>query len=102
MSKTKKLPNLADKITKPEIICPVIRVSGETHPLEDKWTDQNFPELKAVGYARLNEGSNQWVSYTITTRGPEVTKIEISEPDLKAIAEESSKINFVTTFTDQE
>lgn len=82
-----------------DIICPVIQVQGEKHPLQQEWDKHNYPELRAVGYGKL-EG--RWVSYIITTKGPNVTKIEIDEPNMRQIAEESAKVNFVTTLMDRD
>jgi len=81
------------------IICPVIRTNNETHILEDLWASNEAPELKAVGYAKVPGG---YVSYTITTKGKDVTKIEVSEPDLRGIADEMAKMSFVNTFMDAE
>lgn len=85
-----------------EIIQPLIRVEGEDHMLEKIFDgdSSSYPELKSIGYMQLKSG-NHWVSYVITTKGREVIKIEVSEPDLRAIAEESSKINFVNCFVDE-
>lgn len=80
-----------------DVITPLIKVAGENNILEDLWAGNEPPELKSVGYTKLGSG---WVSYVITTKGKEVTDIEISEPDKRAIAEESSKINFVSCFVD--
>jgi len=113
MARPKKIQNLAENIKPsdkaPQIIFPDVRVAGENHPLEDMWIDGNFPELKAVGCCPMKCGENaagnpimRWMSYTMTTKGPNVTKIEISEPDIKAIAEETAKIAFVTHFIDQD
>jgi hypothetical protein len=85
---------------KEPVIQPLIRVEGEKHPLEEMWDGGEPPELKSIGYGKLGKG-NGWVSYVITTKGREITKIEISEPDVRGIAEESSKINFVNCFVDQ-
>ncbi len=78
-----------------DVICPLIQVVGEKHLLEKMWADGDTPEIKAVGYMRLGKEKHSWVSYTITTRGTAVTKIEIDEPNMREIAEESAKIAFV-------
>lgn len=79
------------------IITPLVKVTGENNILEDLWAGNEAPELKSIGFARLGSG---WVSYVMTTKGKEVINIQISEPDKRGIAEESSKINFVTYFMD--
>lgn len=95
---SKKQPDFSD------IVKPIIRVNGEKHILESIFEGplEDLPELKSVGYAPVKSGSHSWVSYVITTKGKEVINIEVSEPDLKAIAEESAKISFVNHFIDQE
>lgn len=81
---------------------PIIRVEGEKHELEKIFEEnpEKLPEIKAIGFMQIKPGNN-WVSYVMTTKGKEVLKIEVSEPDLKDIAEEAAKISFVQTFVDQ-
>lgn len=90
--------------TQESFITPLIRFGDEKHLLEQimETDKKNIPTMKSVGYMSLKEGSSSWVSYVITTRGKEVLNIEISEPDLRAIAEESAKISFVEQFIDQD
>ena len=85
-------------------ISPIIRFDGDKHDLEklDLEDPESMPELKAVGYMKIGEKNHSWVSYTITTKGREVVSLEVSEPDMREIAEESAKIAFVQNFTDQE
>jgi len=98
MAKAQK-PKLKDL----PIIQPVIRTNGEPHIMETMFEGkEDLPIIKSVGYAPIRPGSMSWVSYTITTQGKEVLKIEVDEPNLKQIAEESAKIAFVSTFIDQE
>jgi len=82
----------------------LVRVEGEKHVLESLFDGDpaKLPIIKAVGYMPIREGSSGWVSYTITTRGREVMLIEVDEPNIRVIAEESAKVAFVTTFIDQE
>lgn len=88
------------KLSKTEsIIQPIIRSNGELHIFE---TMDELPELTSVGYCKASEGRNSWVSYTMTTKGDKVIKIECDEPNLKEIAEESAKIAFVSNFIDSE
>lgn len=79
------------------IIRPLIQVAGEKHALQKIYDGEKKPVLKAIGYAQLKEGNN-WVSYVVTFQGDKVLSIEVDEPNLRQIAEESSKISFVTTF----
>ncbi len=86
------------------IVKPQIRVAGETHILEAIFEDKtkDLPEMKSVGYMRINQSSNNWLSYTITTKGNEVLSIEVGEPNLRAIVEDEAKIAFVNSFMNQE
>lgn len=95
MSKTK---------TKKSVIKPLISVAGETHELEKLFEgDQNtLPEIKSVGYMRLGEKANNWVSYVITTKGDKVLSIEVDEPNMQLIAQESAQISFVNLFIDKD
>jgi hypothetical protein len=83
------------------IVCPLIRNNGEKHLLETLFEKNEAPEMTAVGYMKLSNGSASWVSYVATFQGNEVKKIEISEPDLRAIAEDASRIDFVQNFIDK-
>lgn len=86
------------------IVKPVVRVAGELHALE-KILDgdpDKIPTIKSVGCMRVSPDSNSWISYTILTKGREVISIEVDEPNLRGVAEESAKINFVQQFMDQE
>lgn len=83
-----------------KVIEPIIRANGEPNVLETLFDgpEEELPTLKSIGYAKV--GGSSWISYVMTTRGKEIIKIEVSEPNLRAIAEEESKINFVNCFVD--
>lgn len=95
------------KVVKPEpaFIQTLIKVEGEKHPLE-KIMDEDpddMPVMKSVGYMKIDQNKkHSWVSYVLTTKGKEVISMEVSEPDMRDIAEETSKINFVEKFIDSE
>jgi hypothetical protein len=92
-------------MAKVKIVKPIIQVAGEPeHPLSVAVSGPSCdqPELKSVGFMRATDKSNAWVAYTITTKGDQVISIEVTEPNLRVIAEESAKISFVNLFTDQE
>lgn len=57
------------------------------------------PELVSVGMYKV--GGN-WVSFVMESKGSQVTKITLDEPNLRPIAEESAKINFVNKFMTNE
>ncbi len=82
-----------------DIIEESIKVEGSTkkHALKQLFDEDAAPQIKSIGYAGI-PGTNRYISYIITTQGKEVLKIEVSEPDLRAIAEDEAKINFVNCF----
>lgn len=59
------------------------------------------PELTAVGYARI-PGTNNYAAYVIKFQGDKIIKMVVDEPNLKNIAEESAKIQFVNEFVRNE
>lgn len=86
------------------IVEPSVRFGTDKNILEDLFDGpaDDMPELKSVGYQKVGEGSHSWISFTITTKGREVIKVEVEEPNVRAIAEESAKIAFVNQFIDKE
>ena len=83
-----------------KIIKPSISVEGgKPHTLVSLFEGdpENLPTLRSVGYGQI-PGTSTFVAYTIYSRGQEITKIEVEEPNLRAIAEESAKIFFVNAF----
>lgn len=93
MARPKKITENKDA----SIVRPLVVVEGESHILK---TLSEMPMLKSVGYVKL-DGTNSWISYTITSQGKSVLSIEVGEPNLRAIAEESAKISFVEQFSDR-
>lgn len=99
MSKTKKQPANAD------IIKPTIVFDGDKdHALQELFKEGNAPILKSVGLVKIDTlpGLGKFVAYVITTQGDKVLNIEVEQPNLREIAEETSKISFVTTFMGQD
>jgi hypothetical protein len=58
---------------------------------------ESIPTITSIGYMGL-PGTNKFVSYIIKSKGKEILSIEVSEPDLRPVAEDDSKINFVNCF----
>ena len=58
---------------------------------------ENGPIVKSIGYAKV-PGSNYCVSYIIHSQGGKIIKIEVEEPNMQSIAEETAKLNFVNIF----
>lgn len=87
-----------------EVVKPSVVFDGEKeHALITlfKGPEADLPLIKSIGYTKLPE-HNKYVSYIITTKGDKVVSFEVEQPDFKAIAEEATKIAFVTCFMDQE
>lgn len=79
---------------------PTIEVKGTPHLFLDM-PEEDLPEIKTVGIARVAPLSKDFVSVVITTKGDKVLKMEVSEPNLKAIAIDEAKISFVETFLNE-
>lgn len=86
---------------KKSIIEPIINVEGQNHVL-DNLDNSEMPILTSVGFGRVSDSSNSYVSYIIKTQGDKVISIEVGEPNLKAIAVDEAKIAFVSTLLDKE
>lgn len=73
---------------------PLIRVVGsdKEHAMEKMLSGDNPPELTSVGMVRV-PGNNNWVSFVMTSKGSEVLRLEVGEPNLRGIAIDESKIN---------
>lgn len=80
-------------------VIPSIEVVGQINAFKALFEGDSakLPILKSVGYCHM-AGTNTYVAYTITSKGGQILKIECEEPNLKAIAEESAKIFFVSNF----
>lgn len=92
--------DIADFVTTPSaIVAPSIQVEGKKNVLCQLFDGDpaKIPVLRSVGYAEV-PGTNTFIAYTIHSKGREIVKIEVEEPNLRAIAEESAKIFFVNTF----
>lgn len=83
-----------------KLVVPLTSAPGEKHLLEKMFEEKEIPILKAVGYAQLRPG-DAWVSYVMTTQGDKVLSIVVAEPNLRLIAEEAAKTDFVTEFMDK-
>ncbi len=90
------------KKSKETVIKPSIQVAGDKHVFETLFEGEadNLPEIRSVGFMKVSPNSKDYVSYVITTKGTDVISIEVDEPNLKIIAEESAKTNFVNLFID--
>jgi hypothetical protein len=73
-------------------------------PAASEDTATKIPTFKAVALVRIPDApsSEAYVSVILTIKGNEVVDIRSSEPNLKSIAMEQAKIDFVRTFYDDE
>ncbi len=82
------------------VVRPVIQSCGAMHPFESQESTGTLPIIKSVGYCRVFPGSRDYVSYVITSKGNEVLSMEVGTPNMKPIACDEAKINFVTLLDD--
>lgn len=63
--------------------------------------EETLPLITSVGCVKI-PGSRNYASYVITSQGSKILKVEVEEPNLKQIAEDCAKINFVNLFLSPE
>lgn len=84
---------------KTKLVDTLVKIEGAPlHAFEAAEDNGELPILTAVGMARISPDSNDFVSYTLQTKGKEVLSMEVSEPNLRAIVQDEAKINFVQEF----
>lgn len=85
------------------VVIPKVTFEGsdKKHALELLFESEAAPVITSVGCMRIPE-TNRYVSFVMKTQGKEVVSIEVDEPNLRAIAEEASKIEFVNHFMSSE
>lgn len=70
------------------------------HPLLTAMSAEDIealPELTAVGIYKVPD-SPYYVSFKIKSKGGLVTHLKVEEPNIRQVAEESAKIDFVNEF----
>lgn len=80
------------------VITPSIQViGGNPHPLVQMLQDKKeLPVMKSAGFFKIETGKrDNYVACTMVVQDGKLT-IEVEEPNLKNIAEETAKISFVT------
>lgn len=88
-----------------ELVQPVVVFNGEKeHALKALFRADKAPVLKSIGFGTVPgiEGHGRFVSYVITSQGDKILNIEVTQPNLKAIAVDDAKISFVTVFEGDE
>jgi hypothetical protein len=83
------------------IVQPLVKDAHSPHPFELMELEGTLPVLTSVGFCRLGTTS-KFVTYVIKSQGSKVLSIECGDPDSRGIAEETSKIDFVTHLIDTE
>ena len=83
-------------------IKPLVTVEGQKNIYQELIEDGETPVITAVGCYNLKMGRHTWISYTLKIKGDRVISMEVSEPDMKAIAIESVKTDFVLHFESDE
>lgn len=84
------------------VVKPLIKANGEAHVFEDLEKEGSLPILLSVGMAKTSPNSNTYVSYLIRSQGDKVLSVEVSEPNLKAIALDEAKVSFVHEFMNED
>lgn len=90
---------------KKKVVYPTMRFVGDKEHALEKLFDgdpEKIPEIKSIGYMRLPRSNNEYVSFVITSKGREIIKIEVDQPNTRSIVEESAKILFVSTFMNED
>jgi hypothetical protein len=102
----KKSDNLTEPVICETVVKPLVSIQGHTHKFTELDMKDELPDLTAIGICKLSkpeEGRrNDWVSYTVKTKGRQIVSLEVSEADHKAIAEENHRMAFVALFMDAE
>lgn len=100
MAKPKKQEQVETK-SEPSYIEPTLKFDDKHKNEFIEHVKNDEPELTAVGYARI-PGTNNYSAYVIKIVGDKVIKMIVDEPNLKLVAEESAKIQFVNEFVRNE
>lgn len=95
MSEAKKL-----KKEVKSILVPSIQIEGHVNAFIP-YFEEKQPTLRAVGFTGI-PGTKDFVAYMVYIKGDKVEKIVIEEPNMRQIAEETAKINFVNEFIKDE
>lgn len=91
-----------EKFPRPELVRSMVFDPPVEHPLVTFGESDDFdqvPELVSVGMYHIPDSKN-FVAFKMVSKGGQVLKLEVEEPNLRAIAEESAKIFFVREFMD--
>lgn len=84
-------------MSKAKVIKPIIE--SQEHILEKLIKTGEDPVLTSVGIAKVAGG---WISFVLKSRGLEIVSCEVSDPDMKLIAYDAAKIEFVNRYLGDE
>lgn len=81
------------------IVEPMMKFDGDVkpHKFETYIMNGDQPVVKAIGYTRI-PGTSEFVSYIYYIQGDKVLKVVVGEPNLRPIASDEAKVNYVQTF----
>lgn len=85
---------------KSSFIEPTMKFENHTNEFI-KHVEEEQPELRAVGFARV-PGTNNYAAYVLIVKGDKVIKMTVDEPNMRNVAEEAAKIQFVDIFVNSE
>ncbi len=105
--KTKDTPTPAfhPMKAKAKIVTSIGGTPGENHFLEDLINGpvEEMPILKSIGFFNMIPSrAHQYVHYIIHTQGDKVLKIEAGEPNMRGIASDASKMDWMQLFDSEE
>lgn len=89
------------KTVKPEIMRTVTFEGQTAHPLEPLFEKDDGREIISIGMVRLPD-SKYFSFYKIWSKGGQITKVELEEPNTRQVVEETAKISFVREFMDHD
>lgn len=86
------------QVKKKSIVQPTVTFGDDKqHVVAELLDSENPPVITSIGYMRV-PNKNTFVAYTIKSKGREILSIEVEEPNLRMIAEDSAKMFFVSNF----
>lgn len=91
------------KLPLSSIVCPIVTIQdGPKHVLADIFDKDplKIPVIKSVAVMRVPHKST-FMSLVIYSQGDKVIKIEVGEPNLREIAIDEAKLEFVSKFVDE-
>ncbi len=88
------------KAPKPTVERSMVFDPPTPHPLVELIESEDLdkvPELTSIGMYKM-PGSKYYTSFVMKSKGGQITKLTVEEPNIRQVAEESAKISFVNEF----